>query len=84
MNLIEFTGWLGAALLLLAYGLVSAGKISSASAAFQWLNISGAAGIALNSGVNGAYPSAVLNIVWIAIGVFALRRAVRPVNPPQS
>lgn len=83
MNLIEFTGWLGAALLLLAYGLVSAGKISSASPAFQWLNISGAAGIALNSGINGAYPSASLNIIWIAIGAFALRRAVRPANPPQ-
>lgn len=83
MSLIEFTGWLGAALLLLAYGLVSAGKVGSASPAFQWLNILGAAGIAINSGVNGAYPSAALNIIWIGIGAFALRRTVRPANPPQ-
>lgn len=81
MNLIEITGWLGALLLLLAYGLVSAGKVRACSRTYQWLNIGGAACIAVNSGANGAYPSAALNIVWIVIGAFALLRARATANP---
>jgi hypothetical protein len=34
----------------------------------------GAAGFVLNSGYNGAFPSAVLNVIWIGIGVFGLVR----------
>ena len=75
MNLIEITGWLGALFLLLAYALVSAGKVRASSRAYQWLNIGGAACIAVNSGANGAFPSAALNLVWIIIGAVALLRA---------
>jgi hypothetical protein len=32
----------------------------------------GAAGFVINSGWNGALPSAAMNVVWIGIGVYAL------------
>jgi hypothetical protein len=72
--LIEICGWTGALLLLLAYGLVSNGRVKGSSPVYQWLNIAGAGCIAANSGWNGAFPSAALNVVWIAIGVAALLR----------
>jgi hypothetical protein len=38
------------------------------------MNILGAAGFVINSGWNHALPSAVMNVVWIGIGVYALSR----------
>jgi hypothetical protein len=72
--LLEIAGWLAAVLILTAYWLLSTDRVSSRSEAYQWLNIVGAAGFVVNSSWNGAYPSAVLNIVWIGIGIFALLR----------
>lgn len=71
---IALIGWVGAALLLAAYGLVAARKLSGHSSAFHSLNLVGGAGLAANSAANHAMPSAVLNLIWIAIGVFALVR----------
>ena len=72
--LVEIAGWAAAALILCAYWLLSTDRLSSRSSAYQWLNILGAAGFIANSGWNGAYPSAALNIVWIGIGIWALLR----------
>ncbi len=71
---IEVVGWTGAALILAAYLLVSIGRLSGQSAAFQWMNVAGAAGFIVNSGWHGALPSTVLNIVWLGIGAFTLWR----------
>lgn len=72
--LIEVVGWLGALLILVAYGLLSSGRLDSRSRSYQLLNIVGAAGFIVNSGWNGAYPSAALNVAWMGIGLLALRR----------
>jgi hypothetical protein len=74
---IEAIGWAGAALILAAYLLVSMGRLSGQSLAFQWMNVAGAAGFIVNSGWHGAIPSTVLNIVWLAIGSFTLWRLWR-------
>jgi hypothetical protein len=71
---IAIAGWSGAGILLVAYALVSLRRLTGDSNAFQIMNIAGAAGIAVNSGSNGAWASAVLNLVWIAIGLVALAR----------
>lgn len=65
------------ALILGAYGLLSAGKVGPDSKVYQYMNIAGAAGFIVNSGVNGAYPSAALNVVWILISFYALARRHR-------
>ena len=74
---VEAAGWLGAVLILAAYILVSMGRIGGRSPLFQWLNIAGAAGFVVNSGAHGALPSALLNVVWMAIGIFTLWRIRR-------
>jgi hypothetical protein len=71
---VEAAGWLGAALILLAYLLLSIGKVSGQSALYQWMNVVGAAGFIINGWWHGALPSAVLNIIWMAIGGVTLWR----------
>ncbi|MFN8411488.1 MAG: hypothetical protein U0Z26_03785 [Anaerolineales bacterium] len=69
-------GWTGAALYLIAYGLISAKKVESDSWLYQGMNI--VAGIMLiifNFYLN-AYPSAGLNIAWVGIAMFTLGRKV--------
>jgi hypothetical protein len=72
--LIEVAGWIGAALILGAYILLSAGKLKGDSPVYQWMNVIGAAGFILNSGYHGAIPSVAINVLWIGIGGFALWR----------
>ena len=71
---IEGIGWIGAVLILTAYALISSGKIQARTQPYQWMNIIGAAAFIINSGWNGAYPSAVLNVIWVGIGVVTLMK----------
>ena len=71
---VEVIGWAAAALILGAYALLSAGKLRAESVTYQLMNILGAVGFVVNSGWNGALPSAAMNVVWMAIGVYALRQ----------
>ena len=64
-------------MILAAYALLTAGKLEARSRAYQWLNVLGALGFIINSGWNGAIPSAALNIVWAGIGLAALWQIAR-------
>lgn len=68
---IEIVGWAGAILILLAYLLLSAGKFTGQSLAYQAMNVVGAAGFIVNGWWHGALPSATLNVLWLMIGLFA-------------
>jgi hypothetical protein len=72
--LIEVIGWASAVLILVAYGLLSTGRLDGRSVTYQAMNVAGAAGFIVNSGWNGALPSAGLNVVWLMIGLYALLR----------
>lgn len=77
--LIEAAGWGGATLILVAYILLSLGRLDGRSRTFQWMNVVGAAGFIVNSGWHGAIPSAALNLVWLGVGLatlWTLRRRV--------
>ena len=71
---IEACGWIAALLILGSYILVSTGRLSGQSRAYQWMNVAGAAGFVVNSGWHGAIPSTALNVVWMAVGLFTLWR----------
>jgi hypothetical protein len=72
--LVEVVGWVGALLILAAYMLLSLGRVQAESTLYQWMNVVGAAGFIVNGFWNGAVPSAVLNVVWMGIGAYALIR----------
>ena len=69
---VEVVGWAGALLILLAYLLLSAGKMTGQSVIYQGMNVVGAAGFTINGWWHGALPSTALNIVWMGIGLVAL------------
>ena len=74
---IEVIGWAGAILILGSYALLSTGRLRAESLTYQLLNIVGAAGFVVNSGWNGALPSAAMNVIWMGIGVYAVRQLRR-------
>ena len=71
----EIIGWGGTGAILLAYLLVSTGKITSNSRKYQLLNLFGAIGIIINSGIHGTTPSVGLNVVWLLIALYGLVKA---------
>jgi hypothetical protein len=72
--LVEFAGWTAALLILGSYCLLSFGKIQSRSPIYQWMNVIGALGFIINCAWNGAWPSVALNVAWMGIAAYALRR----------
>jgi hypothetical protein len=74
---VEIVGWAGAVLILLAYLLLSAGRLTGHSLTYQAMNVVGAAGFVINGWSHGALPSAVLNILWLLIGVLASWRILK-------
>jgi hypothetical protein len=69
---IEIIGWAAAAMMLSAYVMLTTGRLSGRSNSYHWLNILSGAGFIINSGWNGAYPSASINVVWVAIGLYGV------------
>ncbi len=69
---IEFIGWAAAGMMLSAYLLLTSGKLNARSRLYQWLNVLSGAGFIINSGWNGAYPSAFINVVWMMIGLYGV------------
>ena len=65
MNIfIEIIGWTGTVMLVLAYLLLTLGKLQSRSWAYQIMNAAGAAAIVVTSFYYGALPGATLNAIW--------------------
>jgi hypothetical protein len=57
--------------------LVSTRRIEGDALSYQFLNLAGGALLIVNSAYYGAFPSVGVNVVWIAIAVFAIGRKVR-------
>jgi hypothetical protein len=74
---VEVVGWACATLILLAYLMLSAGKLTGQSIVYQGMNVVGAAGFIINGWWHGALPSAALNVLWLMIGAFASIRILK-------
>jgi hypothetical protein len=74
---VEAAGWAGAVLILLAYLLLSAGRLTGQSLTYQGMNVVGAAGFVINGWWHGAIPSAALNVLWLLIGGVASWRIAK-------
>jgi hypothetical protein len=70
--LADAIGWAGAVGLLLAYAGLATRRLT-AGVRYHALNLVGAGGLAFNGAFHHAWPSTALNVVWLAIGVVALR-----------
>jgi len=74
---VEVVGWGGAVLILLAYLLLSAGRLTGQSLLYQGMNVIGAAGFVVNGWWHDALPSAALNVLWLLIGAVASWRILK-------
>ena len=74
---VEVAGWTGAALILFAYLLLSAGRLTGQSLTYQGMNVIGAAGFVINGWWHRALPSASLNVLWLLIGAVATWRILK-------
>jgi hypothetical protein len=70
-------GWAGAFLLLTAYALVSLRRLSGDGVLFQILNLIGSFGLGAVSVAGRVWPNAVVNLVWICVGVVVLIKGRR-------
>jgi hypothetical protein len=72
--LIDAIGWIGAALVLIAYGLLSIKWMEGDWLSYQALNAAGAIMLVINSYYLGAYPSVGVNAAWVGIAALTLFR----------
>lgn len=82
--IINILGWTGSILYLLAYALVSAKKTAGDSFLYQGINILAGLLLVIYTLALGAYATTVLNVAWVAIGVFTLGRKWLTHNHPKG
>ena len=75
--LITVGGWIGAAELLLAYALISKGRIAGDSLRYQALNLTGSVLLVINCGYTGAWPSVIANTFYVIVGINILMTVKR-------
>jgi hypothetical protein len=83
-DVIQLIGWAGAIALLSAYGLVTSARLPATSLTYLALNLAGAIALGLSTTAAHAWPSAAVNVVWLAIGMGPLVRALRRRHPRSS
>ena len=75
---IEIIGWIGAVLIVGAYFFNINGKLKSSSAVYIISNLLGGIFFTINTLVHKAYPSMIVNIIWVIIAVAALLKKDSP------
>jgi hypothetical protein len=71
---IDAIGWIGALMVLVAYGLLSIKWMDGNALSYQVLNAAGAVMLVINSYYLGAYPSVGVNAAWVGIAAITLFR----------
>jgi hypothetical protein len=72
MLIVTIAGWIGMALILVSYLLITTRQLSPYSMVYQIINIVGAAGVVSDSIVGGAWPSAVFFLIWGCMAILYL------------
>ena len=73
MNImIETLGWIGSVLIVGAYFMNIQGKWNASKPLYIWCNLIGGIFFIVNTYYHAAYPSAIVNVVWVIIAIVAL------------
>ena len=75
--IIDVLGWIASVLIVGAYFLNIRGRWSAQSKWYIICNLVGGAFFIVNTAYHGAYPSALVNVVWVIIAVFSLLKLLR-------
>lgn len=82
MDIVAALGWIGAALSLASYILVSLGRLSAQSLGYQGLMLAGSSALAVSCAANGAWPSFLTNAVFLLIGAVTIAVLFRRPGSP--
>jgi len=75
MNLIiEILGWIASILIVGSYGLNISGKLAASSKIYVSANIIGGIFFVINTYYHQAYPSMLVNIIWVIIALVMLTK----------
>ncbi len=69
---VEIIGWVASILIVGAYFLNMNGKLKSSAPLYIISNLIGGLFFTINTFVHGAYPSMLVNIIWVIIAIAAL------------
>jgi di/tricarboxylate transporter len=75
-------GWSGAMAVLCAYAALSMKKIEADSYSYHLLNLFGGLFLAVYAVAKSAFASTFINIIWSAIGIYALYKLAKRPKPP--
>ncbi len=70
--LFQVVGWIGAAMVVLAYFLITYKKVDGRSVVYQVLNLLGCVGVGINAFHQAAWPSFGIQIVWGIVATLGL------------
>lgn len=76
-QLIEWLGWYGVIVVVLAYAALSASLLSAQGFWYQFFNFTGSAAVAIQTYYRRDYQPFWLNLVWALIALVALISIVR-------
>ena len=66
---VEVVGWIASVLIVGSYALNISGKLSTNNKWYVWANIVGGLFFVINTYFHHAYPSMVVNIIWVIIAI---------------
>jgi hypothetical protein len=74
--IIETLGWMASVLIVGSYALNLWGKIEANSKPYVWSNIVGGLFFVINTYYHKAYPSMMVNIIWVIIAIGLLLKPI--------
>jgi hypothetical protein len=78
--LIEILGWIASVLIVGSYAFNISGKLSTDNKWYVWANIIGGLFFVINTYFHQAYPSMVVNIIWVFIAIIMILKRKRTSN----
>lgn len=72
--LIECLGWIASILIVGSYALNITGRLHADSKWYVWANIIGGFFFVINTYFHQAYPSMVVNIIWVIIAIIMIAK----------
>lgn len=70
--LVEMMGWIASVLIVGSYALNITGKLPASSMIYVLCNIIGGVFFVVNTYYHQAYPSMLVNIIWVIIAIYML------------
>ena len=75
MAVADVAGWIGAFVLVVAYGASSTGRLRASGRTYQAMNLLGSLGLGAVAAAHRAWPSVTLNALWLVIAAATFARA---------